>query len=80
MFNLAVSYCKMEGVPLHVYDEDLAMANQPGVEVDGNLVSLKGTPVDYRGMAVQEQRFRNSFDRYQEFKSRLLELAESKYR
>ena len=80
MFNLAVSYCKMEGVPLHVYDEDLAMANQPGVDVDGNLVSLKGTPVDYRGMAVQEQRFRNSFDRYQEFKSRLLELAESKYR
>jgi hypothetical protein len=80
VFILALSYAKKEGVPLHVYNDDMSMVNESEMEVNGNLVSLKGTPVNYSGMANEERRFRKSFDRYEEFKNRLLELAEAKYR
>lgn len=80
VFNLALSEAKKEGVPLHVYNDDMNMVNESEMEVNGNLVSMKGTPINYAGMANEERRFRKSFDRYDEFKSRLLELAEAKYR
>jgi hypothetical protein len=80
VFNLALSYAKQEGVPLHVYNDDLNMVNESEMEVNGNLVSLKGTPINYSGMANEEKKFRTSFDRYGEFESRLLELADAKYR
>jgi hypothetical protein len=80
MFKLVLSYAKQEGVPLHVYDDDLNMVNESEMEVNRNLVSLKGTPINYSGAANEERRFRKSFDRYDEFKARVLELAEAKYR
>jgi GNAT superfamily N-acetyltransferase len=80
MFNLALSYCRQENVPLHVYNDDIGLVDPATMEVNGNLVTLKTAPIDYRAWALQEKTFRRSFDRYQEFKSRLLELAEVKYR
>jgi hypothetical protein len=80
LFTLALSYAKAVGVPIHVYNEDLHMASMVDAEVDGNLVSLKGAPINYIGMANEERKFRKSFDPYDEFKNRVLELADVKYR
>jgi hypothetical protein len=80
MLLLALSYAKKEGVPLHVYDDDLGFLDPHYVEIDGNLVTLKGNPTDWTAFAAQERRFRQSFDRYGEFGNRLLELADAKYR
>ena len=81
MFTLALSYAKTEGVPLFVYNDDLNMVNPSEVELkEKNLAVMKGKPIDWRPLKVQEIQFRKTFDRYGEFHNRLLELADAKYR
>ncbi len=80
MLTLALSYCALEGCPLHVYDEDVKYIDQSQVLLQGNLASLKSQPMKYQALVNQERMFRKSFDRYDEFKNQLIELAESKYK
>lgn len=81
MLQLALSFCAIEGnYPLHIYDQNLSIVDPKTADIQGNLVRLKGKPIDYRGMVMVERQFRKSFDRYDEFHVRLLELAEVKYR
>jgi GNAT superfamily N-acetyltransferase len=79
MLLLALSYSKKEGVPLHVYDKDLGELDPSYVEIDGNLAILKGNPTNWEPFVAQERRFRQGFDRYGEFLSRIQELAHSKF-
>lgn len=81
MLTLALSYCRQEGCPLRVYDGELKYVDPKTTDITSEgLATLKAAPIDYRGMAYQELAFRKSFDRYGEFLTRLLEIAESKYR
>ncbi len=81
MLLLTLSYCREENLPLYVYDEDLKYLDQNQVEIQQkNLVRLKSAPFAYKQLALQERQFRASFDRYDEFKVRLLEMAEAKFR
>jgi hypothetical protein len=80
MFMLALSYAKKEGVPLKIFDDDLNMVNPSEVELkEGNLAMMKGTPINWSPMKTQEAQFRRTFDRYGEFKDRIMEMAEAKY-
>lgn len=81
MFMLALSYAKKEGVPLKIFDNDLNMVNPSEVELDErNLATMKGAPINWGPMKAQETQFRKTFDRYGEFKDRLMEMADAKYR
>jgi hypothetical protein len=81
MFMLALSYAKKERVPIKIFDDDLNMVNPSEVELaEGNLATLKGAPINWNPMKAQEIQFRRTFDRYGEFKVRLLEMADAKYR
>jgi len=81
MFNLALSYAKVEGVPLKIFDDDLNMVNPAEVEMtEDNLATLKGQPINWQPFKMQEARFRKSFDKYNEFEYRLMELADMKFR
>lgn len=76
MLLLALSWAKE---PLFVHDEDLPDIKAKNVEVKGNWAELVGEPIDYRGMAAEERKFRKTFDKYGEFETLLIESAIGKY-
>jgi hypothetical protein len=81
MFMLALSEAKIHGEKIRIFDDDLNMVNPSEVELEeGNWATLKGTPINWKPMKAQEIQFRRTFDRYGEFKNRLLEIADAKYR
>ena len=81
MFMLALSYAKKEGVPLKIFDDNLNMVNPSEVNLErDNLATLKGAPINWGPMKAQEIQFRRTFDRYGEFKDRLMEIADAKFR
>lgn len=90
LMNLLASYCAEEGADLYVDPQDveavdgelLEVADPPNVATGRwrQRVRLRGAPIDWRPMAAAERRWRRTFDRYDEFRNHLMELAESKYR
>jgi len=89
MMKLALSFAKNENIELWVDVEDMdAMpANgQPIGEPTNKTgkkrvrVNITGDSVPYKSLGKQESLFRKSFDKYDEFKNRLLEMAYSKFR
>lgn len=77
----AVSWCHREQLPLRIHQERWADCDPTIVKIDKKtgLAELAGRPVDYDGPAAHERKWRRSFDRYDEFKSRMVELAYAKF-
>jgi hypothetical protein len=91
LMYVALSYCANEGFRLLVDDDgDLEAVDPRYGERIGTPnkesgfrrqeVRLKTEPLPYVQMGTKERRFRQSFDRYDEFHDRILELAYSKFR
>jgi hypothetical protein len=77
MFRLALSYAK---APVKVYNDDKDVLDPNVVDIgEDGFVTMKIPSIDYRGMVRQEKLWRKQFDKYDEFKNRLLELSEAKY-
>jgi GNAT superfamily N-acetyltransferase len=84
MLALAYTRAKIENLPLWVEPEEYDL---PGFTYgeEENTVGyrsrqvLTGKMIDYRAMVEDEMRFRKSFDQYDEFKHRLIEMAHAKY-
>lgn len=89
LLKCAASFCADEDVMFVVDKEDLDDVPE-GLEVIGNPhlesgfwranVELTGAPINYKAMGRAEAQWRESFDEYEEFKHRLMEMAYSKYR
>jgi hypothetical protein len=83
MLSLALTYCAEERLPLFIYKRDLpvdqSLVNVQSTDPNGDLV-LGKTTVPYQSMVAQEKMFRRSFDKYDEFKSTMVEMAEAKFR
>ena len=87
---LLASYCAEEEADLHVDPQDVEAVDGELLEMTGPLsvatgrwrrpVRLRGAPINWRPMAEAERRWRRTFDRHDEFKNHLMELADSKYR
>jgi hypothetical protein len=88
MLMLAAGYCQREGVPFYVDEFDLKFVDAKHFKV-GDVdyttgharaeVTLKAEPVDLAPFMAVERRFRQTFDRYDEFKSYILEFADRKF-
>lgn len=86
-FMLALAYTNAvrDKLPLWVEPEEYDL---PGFQYgpESNIVGhsarevTRGKEIDYLPLVEEERRFRQSFDRYDEFKYRLMEMAHSKYR
>jgi GNAT superfamily N-acetyltransferase len=85
MLTLALSYCKFdEDMPLFIYSKDLPIDESmvqviEGKDPNGKLVKLAGSPMNFQPFLAMERKFRKSFDPYDEFKWRMVELAEAKF-
>jgi len=87
---LAASYAKREGVELVVEADDVPFLDQKRIKVIGDqhtkagyfgaTVRLIGKPVDWSGLAAEEERFRRRFDKHDEFKNAVQEMAYAKFR
>lgn len=91
LMNVAMSYCANEGLRLLVDDDgDLEAVDprfgerigEPNVESGFRRqeVRLTAPPISYTPLGFKERKFRRSFDQYEEFHNRLLELAHAKFR
>jgi hypothetical protein len=89
MMTYALSYCASEGVPFYVDPEDVKYVDPRFGKVSEHsdyTSGMKRFPVkildtiNFDDFKKHEQMFRKSFDHYQEFHQRLLELAYSKFR
>lgn len=84
MLGLAYTRAKIENLPLWVEPEEYDLKGFSYGEEE-NVVGYKsrevtdGKIIDYRSMVEEEMRFRRRFDQYDEFKHRLMEMAQSKY-
>jgi hypothetical protein len=80
MMRLGLSMVAEHQEVLIFSEEFRKYVTQQGVEIiDKNEARLVSGPIAYQGMATAERQWRRSFDRYDEFKNRLLELAYGKY-
>ena len=90
LISCAVEYTNTNEMPLWLEPDEINYINRKMIErVEGpskarGFNSYKVIPTgetfNYTGMAASERRFRRAFDRYDEFKVRLQELAYGKYR
>lgn len=89
MLTLAASWCEHEGIPFYVDEEDIEFVDTRRMQlahvdkatgISRAEAHLTEEPIDYDGLARQEAAFRKSFDRYGEFHSWLLDLADRKFR
>ena len=70
--------------PLYVYEEDLPLVDTDKMKITKERskhgwVSLIAKPVDYKPMERVEKKWRKQFDKYDEFRVILLEVATAKY-
>jgi hypothetical protein len=88
LMTLAASFCKSENVKLAVDKEDMSLIDTNTYEISSEkdpwgygrtMVSINH-PIDFNVLSLPEKRFRKSFDKYDEFKNIVQELAESKFR
>lgn len=88
LINCAIEYCQREDAVLYLEEDepslvDPAMASLgPESKVRGfssRKVLPTGKRLDYDGMATVEARWRRSFDRYDEFRIQMLEMAYAKF-
>lgn len=80
LLRCAVSWCHNESVPLLIHKERWADVDRSYVDLDEDgMATLKGQPVAYDPIAAGERRWRRSFDKYDEFKSQMVELAYGKF-
>lgn len=79
MLILALSWAKEENDPVFIHKEDRDVVNQDKVEMKNGWATLKIEPINYKPMARQETLFRKSFDKYDEFWTIMVELAEAKF-
>lgn len=89
LLSCASAYCEKEGFPLAVDPEDLPFIDPERMEITApadrrsgfmrTTTRAKGEVLDLDGIGFVERAWRKSFDRYDEFHDRMLEIAESKY-
>lgn len=85
MLSLAYTEAKREGIELWVEPSEADIKGFTYGEITNEVgydaaQVLSGKPFNYIPAAREEIAFRKSFDKYSEFKSRLIEIAEAKYR
>lgn len=79
MMRLALSEAA-EHQEIVVFEEPLRpYVTQRGIQIDQNEAKLVADPIAYKAMGMAEHQWRKSFDRFDEFRYRLLELAYGKY-
>lgn len=89
LLSCASAHCEKEGFPLAVDPDDLPFIDPERVQVVApadrrsgfmrTSTRAKGDVLDLEGIGLVERAWRKSFDRYDEFHDRLLEIAESKF-
>ncbi len=80
MMRLALTEVSRHGETLVFTEELRPYVTQRGVEIiNQNEARLVSDPIAYEAMTQAERQFRKSFDRHDEFRYRLLELAYGKY-
>ena len=90
MLKLALSFAKNEGEELWADLEDVSLVDSSFGKLIGDInlktgfkrqqIELVGNVVPYKDIGAQEAQFRKSFDKYGEFKERILELAYGKFK
>ncbi len=91
MLRIAAQYCAKEDVMFVVDAEDIQDVPEEYLEIVGGkhvasgfwrhtVVIRDGKGISYEGMVDAERKWRESFDRYGEFNSRVQEAAYAKYR
>lgn len=84
MFLLCLTWTAEENnKPLYVYEEDLYLVDSKIMKLKkehkNGWVSLIGNHVDYKPLERTEKAWRKKFDKYDEFKYILMEVATAKY-
>jgi hypothetical protein len=89
LLNCATQYANENDMPLYLEPDEIEFIDKRMIERVENAGTARGFTsykviptgevLDYNGMATAERRWRASFDRYNEFFYRVLELANSKY-
>lgn len=79
LMSWAVAWVAEDGSKLWIYNGQEEWVDPRFVKVDGHFASPAGKVASPAGMIAAERKFRKEFDKYDEFKSRLLELAFSKW-
>lgn len=80
MLLLAVTWANEEDDPLYIEKEYRKYVDDKLVDMDEQGLANIKKPIDYKEMVREEKKFRKSFDKYDEFYVRLLELADRKYK
>ena len=89
LLNLGASFCAVEGTKLAIDEEDLPFVDKRFLSLgpvnkrtgmSRAIATPVGEPIDPTGMAREEEAFRAKFDRYGEFHSWILDLADRRYR
>ena len=90
MLKLALSFAKNEGEELWADLEDISLVDSSFGKLIGDInlktgfkrqqIELVGNAVPYKDIGAQEAQFRKSFDKYGEFKERIIELAYGKFK
>lgn len=87
LLNLGASYCAQQGVPFLLDLDDVPFASKALTLGKSNRKTgyerrpaKIAQPINYAGMAQEEQRWRGSFDRYGEFMNWIHDLADRKFR
>lgn len=65
--------------PIFIDDDDKTAIDEKTMGLDGHWLKLKAEPIKYQSMVRAEKKFRKEFDKYDEFKVRLIEIAVGKY-
>lgn len=80
LMSLAAWWVAEDGSELRVYPWQREFAKPGVVELDGDMARPAGKAPDVRAAVREEAAFRKSFDRYDEFKHEMMELAFAKWR
>lgn len=90
LINCAIEYCLRENATLYLeageptdLDSSMGAADPESLAVRGfrsHKVIPTGKRMPYDQLAMQERAWRRSFDRYDEFRMQMMEMAYSKYR
>lgn len=80
LLKLALSYAMREGIPVENTVRTKSLIDDVHFKTNkDNMIELIGPPIEYDNMVRYEELWRKSFDKYDEFKHHMWEMAYMKY-